>query len=61
MVLVQLAASPKGRMRRQVVDPQHPERRAVASQPEAAEAVAGPLGLKERLRDDHAQPPVGLQ
>ena len=38
-----------------------PQQVAVFTKAEAAKAVAGPLALKERLGDDHAQPSARLQ
>jgi hypothetical protein len=55
MVLVQLAASSNGC---QVVDPQHAEPIALGAQPEPPKAVAGTTRLKDRLGDDHPQPPA---
>ena len=61
MVLVQLAASPKGRTATMSSTRSTLSGVAVGAESEAAKTVAGPLGLKKRLRDDHAQPPAGLQ
>ena len=60
MVLVQLAA-PKGRSATMSSTRNTRSGRPSAPELKATEAVAGALGVEERLRDDHAQPPPRLQ